>query len=170
MRTLVPMATREALRRLRGSPFDAQVKSRLRCSCGLIADCGTPYGLFAVLRQRVRGLADQRKTRVGVVGLESMTCGFYIPDSPSTQHAPRGSSGGYDSGRRPVSSANVPARTTGGPRRARTDDLRIKRSLSGLWAMMCCRVKRWRCSGMPLMVDGGGVWSTVVLCTGCVLT
>ena len=61
--------------------------------------------------------------------VEPTTCGCDIPDSPSTRHAHRGNSGGYDADRKPVSSANVHAKTPGGPRRARTDDLRIKRAI-----------------------------------------
>jgi hypothetical protein len=69
--------------------------------------------------------SDLHTCTVGPVGLDPTICEFDIPDSPSTRHAPRGNSGGYDSDRKPVSSANVPAKTSGGPRRARTDDLRI---------------------------------------------
>ena len=74
--------------------------------------------------------SDLHTSTVGPVGLDPTTCGFDIPDSRSTRHAPRGSSGGYDADRDPLSSANVPAKTSGGPRRARTDDLRIKRAIS----------------------------------------
>ena len=70
--------------------------------------------------------SDLHTSTVGPVGLDPTTCGLDIPDSRSTRHAPRGSSGGYDADRDPLSSANVPAKTSGGPRRARTDDLRIK--------------------------------------------
>jgi hypothetical protein len=83
--------------------------SLVRTHCGLRRF----YGFVHVLRRRVR---------------RRLTCGFGIPDSPSTQHTPRGNFGGYDADRKPVSSANVSAKTSGGPRRARTDDLRIKRT------------------------------------------
>src|SRR5674476_618413 len=91
---------------------------------------------------------------VGLVGLVSTTCGFQIPDSPSTRHAPRGNSGGYDSDRKPVSSANVAAKTSGGPRRARTDDLRIKRAI---WACRWARILWISCMiGSQRLSRGGG--------------
>jgi len=96
----------------------------VRTHCGLGRICGSRR----IPNRRDHGRDDLRKPRAGLLGFEAMTCGFEIPDSPSTRHAHRGNSGGYDAERKPVSSANVHAKTPGGPRRARTDDLRIKRA------------------------------------------
>jgi hypothetical protein len=112
--------------------------SLVRTHCGL----RRVYGFVHVLRRRVRRRLTCG-TAVCRAWLEATTCGFGIPDSPSARHAPWGNSGGYDSDRKPVSSANVPARTTGGPRRARTDDLRINRERAAIparggtkWALL----------------------------------
>ena len=96
----------------------------VRTHCGLGRICGSRR----ILNRRDHGRDGLRKPRAGLLGFEAMTCGFEIRDSPFTRHAHRGNSGGNDADRKPVSSANVHAKTPGGPRRARTDDLRIKRT------------------------------------------
>jgi hypothetical protein len=98
----------------------------VRTHCGLGRICGSRR----ILNRRDHRRDDLRKPRAGLLGFEAMTCGFEIRDSPFTRHAHRGNSGGNDADRKPVSSANVHAKTPGGPRRARTDDLRIKRAIS----------------------------------------
>ena len=85
-------------------------------------------GLLRIRGEGFTRPSDVRKPMVSPAAFVTTTCGFNVPDSTSTWHAPRGSSGGYDTDRKPLSSANVPAKTPGGPRRARTDDLRIKRT------------------------------------------
>ena len=122
------------LRRALTDDIDAVVELLTRPFLWLVrTHCGLRrfYGLLGVLKRRGRRPSDRCKPTVGPVVLEPTTCGFDIPDSPSTRRAPRGSSGGYDSDRKPLSSANVPTKTPGGPRRARTDDLRIKGRCSG---------------------------------------
>jgi len=111
--------------------------------------------LLGVLKRRGRRPSDRCKPTVGPVVLEPTTCGFDIPDSPSTRHAPRGNSEGYDSDRKPVSSANVPAKTSGGPRRARTDDLRIKRAI---WVCALARILLISCviTSQRFARGGGG--------------
>ena len=86
-------------------------------------------GLLRIRGEGFTRPSDVRKPMVSPAAFVTTTCGFNVPDSTSTWHAPRGSSGGYDTDRKPLSSANVPAKTPGGPRRARTDDLRIKRAI-----------------------------------------
>src|SRR5450759_2821177 len=99
----------------------------VRTHCGLGRICGSRR----ILNRRDHGRDDLRKPRAGLLGFEAVTCGSYIPDSPSTRHEFRDKSRRHEAGRKPVSSANVAARTTGGPRRARTDDLRINGRCSG---------------------------------------
>src|ERR1035437_7970725 len=65
----------------------------VRTHCGLRRF----YGFCGVLKRRGRRPSDRCKPTVGPVVLEPTTCGFDIPDSPSTRHAPRANSGGYDS-------------------------------------------------------------------------
>ena len=48
----------------------------------------------------------------------------------ATQRSRLDTSARHEAARKPLSSANVPERTPGGPRRARTDDLRIERAIS----------------------------------------
>ena len=94
----------------------------VRTHCGLGRICGSRR----ILNRRDHGRDDLRKPRAGLLGFEAVTCGSDIHDSPSTRHEFRDKSRRHEAGRTPVSSANVAARTTGGPRRVRTDDLRIK--------------------------------------------
>jgi hypothetical protein len=101
-------------------------------SCGLIADCGG-LRLAPHTGRRVHRPSDVRKPMVSPAAFVTTTCGFNVPDSTSTWHAPRGSSGGYDTDCKPLSSTNVPVKSPGGPRRARTDDLRIKRAAEPRW-------------------------------------
>ena len=98
----------------------------VRTHCGLGRICGSRR----ILNRRDHGRDDLRKPRAGLLGFEAVTCGSDIHDSPSTRHEFSDKSRRHEAGRKPVSSANVPAKTTGGPRRARTDDLRIKRAIS----------------------------------------
>jgi hypothetical protein len=59
----------------------------VRTHCGLRRF----YGFVHVLRRRVRRRLTCG-TAVCRAWLEATTCGFDIPDSPSTRHAPRGNS------------------------------------------------------------------------------
>jgi hypothetical protein len=122
----------------------------VRTHCGLGRICGSRR----ILNRRDHGRDGLRKPRAGLLGFEAMPCGFEIRDSPFTRHAHRGNSGGNDADRKPVSSANVHAKTPGGPRRARTDDLRIKRSLSGSLVVVDSRVDRWYCSSKVVVGNG----------------
>jgi hypothetical protein len=105
--------------------------------------------------RRVHRPSDVRKPMVSPAAFVTTTCGFNVPDSTSTWHAPRGSSGGYDTDRKPLSSTNVPAKSPGGPRRARTDDLRIKRAI---WVCGLARILLISCviASQRLARRGGG--------------
>jgi hypothetical protein len=123
----------------------------VRTHCGLGRICGSRR----ILNRRDHGRDDLRKPRAGLLGFEAMTCGSIIPDSPSTRREFSDNSRRHEEKRKPVSSANVHAKTPGGPRRARTDDLRIKRSLSGSLVVVDGRVKRWYCSRCVVEGNGG---------------
>ena len=94
----------------------------VRTHCGLGRICGSRR----ILNRRDHGRDDLRKPCADLLGFEAVTCGFKVPDSSSTRHEFRDSSQRHETDRKPLSSANVPAKTSGGPRRARTDDLRIR--------------------------------------------
>ena len=98
----------------------------VRTHCGLGRICGSRR----ILNRRDHGRDDLRKPRAGLLGFEAMTCGSIIPDSPSTRREFSDNSRRHEANSKPVSSANAPEKTTGGPRRARTDDPRIKRAIS----------------------------------------
>src|SRR5664280_2509854 len=97
----------------------------VRTHCGLGRICGSRR----MLNRRDHEQDDLRKPRAGLLGFEATTCGSIIPVSPSTRREFSDNSRRNEAGRKPLTSANVPAKTTGGPRRARTDDLRIKRAI-----------------------------------------
>jgi hypothetical protein len=77
--------------------------------------------------------SELRKPMVGLGGFEPTTCGFHMPDSTRTRHPLRDSSGRPEADCKPLTSTNTAAKTSGGPRRARTDDLRIKRATEPRW-------------------------------------
>ncbi len=86
----------------------------------------------------------------GAVGLEPTTCGLKMNTLPIPQDGAqkcaiwpfsRTTREGMKADPKPVTSTNAC-----GPRRARTDDLRIKRSLSGSLVIVDSRVNRWYCS------------------------
>src|SRR5665811_1641311 len=108
----------------------------VRTHCGLGRICGSRR----ILNRRDHGRDDLRKPRAGLLGFEAVTCGSYIPDSPSTRREFSDNSRRHEANRKPLSSANVPTKTPGGPRRARTDDLRIKDA-------MCQKCAIWPFSG-----------------------
>jgi len=112
------------------------------------------YGLLRVLGRRGRRPAHLRKPTMGPVGLEPTTYGFIIPDSPCTRQAFRDTARSREAERKPLTSANTPAKTPGGPGRARTDDLRIK---GAIWACRWARILRISCMiGSQRLSHGGG--------------
>ena len=106
-------------------------------------------GLLRIRGEGFTRPSDVRKPMVSPAAFVTTTCGFNVPDSTSTWHAPRGSSGGYDTDRKPLSSTNVPVKSPGGPRRARTDDLRIERTFGPTkFALRCRRHPSACCLGL----------------------
>jgi hypothetical protein len=53
-------------------------------------------GLLRIRGEGFTRPSDVRKPMVSPAAFVTTTCGFNVPDSTSTWHAPRGSSGGYD--------------------------------------------------------------------------